>query len=149
MKKTMYSAAIILMSVMLTVACDSSSEKVDTAEKNVEVAKDELVIANEEYLVEMEAYRITAAERFVQNEKATADFNARVAKDKTQAKADYQERIKALDAKNSDLKKRLDEYKANSKDGWESFKAEFNAEMERIGDEINSLTSDNQDAHKK
>ncbi|MBK9318793.1 MAG: hypothetical protein IPM91_08215 [Bacteroidetes bacterium] len=48
-----------------------------------------------------------------------------------------------LEDRNSKLKQRLAEFKADSKDGWVSFKAEFNHDMEELGNAMKDLTTDN------
>ena len=41
------------------------------------------------------------------------------------------------------MKKRLEDYKADSKDKWESFKTEFNHDMDELGSAFKDLTVKN------
>jgi citrate lyase subunit beta/citryl-CoA lyase len=62
---------------------------------------------------------------------------------KATAKADYEKRIEELNEKNTDLKMRLDNFKFDSKEKWESFKMELNQDMEDLGTAIsNFMTND-------
>ena len=53
--------------------------------------------------------------------------------EKQDAKEDYKKKINELEQKNSDIKKRMDDYKAGSKEEWEKFKSEFNHDMQELG----------------
>jgi hypothetical protein len=48
-----------------------------------------------------------------------------------------------LEQKNSDLKKKLDGFKEESKDKWDKFKAEFNHDMEELGKAFKEFTVKN------
>ena len=45
--------------------------------------------------------------------------------------------------KNSDLKMKLDNYKAEGKENWKKFKIEFNRDMEELGIAFKDLTVKN------
>ena len=72
--------------------------------------------ANAEYLVDIENYRKEAAAKIAANDKSIAEFNARIESKKEAAKADYKKKVAELEKKNTDIKKRLDDYKAAGKD---------------------------------
>lgn len=107
------------------IGCNTSSEKVDNAEKNV--------LKAQEYLADVENYRKETADKIAANDKSIAEFKARIADEKIDAQIAYQKKIIALEQKNSDLKKRIDGYKAESKEQWELFKAEFSKDMDELG----------------
>ncbi|MCM2301458.1 MAG: peptidase M23 [Flavobacteriaceae bacterium] len=115
------------------ISCNTSSEKVDNAEKNVLKAHENLNKANQEYLADVENYRKETADKIAANDKSIAEFKARIADEKIDAQIAYQKKIIALEQKNSDLKKRIDGYKAESKEQWELFKAEFSKDMDELG----------------
>jgi hypothetical protein len=145
MKKSNYKLGLVacLLSGIL-MSCSTPAEKVADAQNTVAVAEADLKQANLEYLADMEKYRKEAAEKIVANEKSIAEFNARLATEKSEAKAAYQEKITALEQKNSDMKKKIDEYKAEGKDQWEKFKLEFNRDLDDLGQAFKNLTtSDN------
>ena len=66
-----------------------------------------------------------------------------MAKDKKQAKAEYKEKIAKLEQKNTDMKKRMNDYKSDSQEQWESFQREFNHDMDELGNSLKDLTKNN------
>lgn len=118
----------------LLTSCSNSAEKVKNAESNVEQAKAELDEANEEYLEDIAEFKERTAERIAANQRSIAAFNKRIASDKVEAKAEYQDKINALEEKNNDMKMKLDNYAAEGKEKWVAFKNEFNRDMDELGD---------------
>ena len=53
-------------------------------------------------------------------------------------------KIAELNLKNSDMKKKLSDFKTDSKSQWEAFKTEFNSDMEQLGKSLKNLTVDNE-----
>jgi chromosome segregation ATPase len=129
--------------VFFMAACSTPAEKVASAEANVNAANKALNDANAAQLAEMEAYRKEVADKIAANNASIAAFNARVESEKSEAKADYRNKIAALEQKNTDMKKRLDDYKADGKDKWEIFKAEFGRDMDELGKAFKDLTVNN------
>ena len=144
MKKTilLLAASALLTGAILT-ACNTPAEKVENAEKKVTEANNNLDSANKEYLAEIDTYRIETANKIAANEKSIADFNIRIANEKMEAKADYKKKVAELEQKNSDMKKRMDDYKADGKDKWQIFKAEFSHDMDGLGKAFADLTKKN------
>jgi chromosome segregation ATPase len=145
MKKSIFQlgAVACLLGGLLT-SCNTPAEKVADAQNTVDAANQDLDQANREYLADVEQYRKEASEKIAANEKSIAEFNARMATEKSAAKAAYQEKITAIEQKNSDLKKKMDEYKAEGRDQWEKFKLEFNRDMDDLGIAFkNLITPDN------
>ena len=56
-----------------------------------------------------------------------------------EAKADYHNKIMELEQKNSDMKKKLDDYKTEGKQKWEIFKTEFSHDMDELGKAFNDF----------
>jgi len=128
---------------MVFLGCESSSEKVDTAEQAVTDANNELEQANQEYLADIENYRTETSSKIEANNQSIADFNLRIAKEKKEVKEDYKKKIAELESKNSDMKKKMDEYKADGKEKWEAFKTEFSHDMDELGAAFKDLTVKN------
>ena len=57
--------------------------------------------------------------------------------------AKYVESVDALEQKNKDLKNRMDAYGANTQSDWDSFKREFNHDMDALGQAFKDLTVNN------
>lgn len=140
MKKSIFKIALSVFAVASITSCTSSADKLKDAEEKVIESNNELQSANDEYVSEIEAYRIETAKKIEENNRSIAAFNLRVEGEKKEAKAQYKKDIAALEQKNSDMQKKLDEYKAEGKEGWETFKAEFNHDMEELGRAFSGLT---------
>lgn len=136
-------SAFILIAGIAMISCNSASEKVENAESEVKEANENLVDANAEYLADVEKFKIETNEKIEANAKSIADFNARIALDKKAATAEYKAKIAALEMKNSDMKKKIADYKADGKDSWTKFKEEFNRDMDELGKSLKDFTVKN------
>lgn len=141
MKNSILTIAVITSTLLMS--CGTKAEKVENAEVNVVEANQDLNKANEDYLIEVEEYKKETAAKIEANERSIADFKLRVEKEKKEAKADYKAKIAALEQKNSDMKKTMDDYKADGREKWESFKTEFNHDMEELGQAFSDLGKNN------
>lgn len=142
MKKIrMVFSAFILIAGITMVSCNTSAEKVENAESEVKEANENLVDANAEYLADVEQFKIETNEKIEANAKSIADFNARIALDKKAATAEYKAKIAALELKNTDMKKKIADYKADGKDSWTKFKEEFNHDMDELGKSLKDFTT--------
>ncbi len=142
-KSNLIGIAFLIIATTLFISCNSSSEKVDKAKAEVAKANYNLDQANEEYLADMENYRIETAEKIAANQKSVADFKARIANDKSIAKDEYKAKIAALEQQNTDMKKRIDDYRETGKEKWELFKSEFSRDMDKLGKAFSDLTVKN------
>ena len=135
--------SMVSIIVAIIVGCTSPAEKVGVAQENVIEANKKLSDANSEYLADITKYKKETKITIAENEKSIAEFNLRVLKEKKQARVDYEAKIKALNQKNTDLKKKLDDYKATGKEDWESFKKEFNHDMDELGKAFKNFSINN------
>lgn len=138
MKKSILTlAAAVLIAGAIVTSCNTPAQKVENAKDNVTEAQEVLDKANQEYLQEyladIESYRKEAAEKIAANDRSIAEFNARIENEKKEAQANYRKRIADLEQKNSDMKKKMDDYKAEGKEKWDKFKEEFSRDMEEVG----------------
>lgn len=130
MKRTVLFMGIFSVGLgMFVASCNSPEQKLENAKQDVIEANDALDDANAEYLADIEKTRKETNAKIIANEKSIAEFNKRIEKEKVEARADYKKKIAELDARNNDLKRRMDNYKAQGKDDWSSFKEDFNQEM--------------------
>jgi hypothetical protein len=131
------------MSGALFMNCSNSAQKVDKAQQNVIEANKNLDNANQAYEADIADYRTETANIIATNDKSINDFKARIAKDKKIAKDDYNKKIADLERKNSDMKKRMDDYKADSRESWVQFKDQFSRDMEELGKAFKDFTIKN------
>jgi chromosome segregation ATPase len=147
MKKVMYvfTAVSLMLAGASFVGCNTNTpaEKVTNAQKDVNEANKDLDAANKAYLADIENYKKETSEKIMANDKAIADFKARIETEKKDAKANYLKQVADLEQKNSDMKKKMDDYKADNKEKWEIFKQEFNHDMDELGAAFKGLTIKN------
>lgn len=139
MKKSIQTLAAIVAFSGLLLACSTPAEKVTKAENDVIEAEAALELTQEQYLQDMEDFKRVNNERIAANEKTIAEFNARVANQKAEAKEDYRKKVADLEAKNTDMKSKIADFKAESQAGWAQFKADFNAEMDALGESFKAM----------
>ncbi len=134
-------AATVLIGAGLVFSCQTPSEKVENAQANVVQANSNLDKANDEYLSEIEAYRKISADKIATNDKSMIEYRARIDKQKKEAREEYKARIDDLEKQNGDLKKKMEDYKAEGKDNWEVFKSNYNRDMDSIGRKLDDLNN--------
>lgn len=132
-----------IMTVALVTSCSNPERKVENAQENVNEANADLDKANQEYLADIETYKKVTAEQIEQNEKELADFRLKIRDEKKQAKADYDQKLAALEEKNNSMKQRMADFKESGKDNWNSFKSEFSHDMDEFGKAFKDLGVNN------
>ncbi|GAB2616780.1 hypothetical protein GCM10027035_11430 [Emticicia sediminis] len=142
MKKSIIVSAIFMFAIIV-VACSSPTEKVEDAKTDVVEANKELDDANVEYMADMAKYKTETAEKIAANEVIIKDFNTRIASQKKDAQVEYRQKVAELEQKNTDMKKKMDDYKLDGKENWEKFKTEFNHDMDELGKAFKDLTVNN------
>ena len=146
MKKSILTVTgLFLLVGLLLTNCSTPAEKVANAENKVIKANKELAEATSKQQAELEVYRRETAAKISANNESIAAFNARIASEKQEAREAYRKKVSELEQKNTDMKKRLDDYKADGKDNWEKFKIEFSHDMDEIGKALKALTVNNVD----
>lgn len=145
MKKLIFTlSAIILLTGAIFISCNTAAEKVDKAEDKSIKADEDFNIAKEEYLADIETFKKETAVKIEANNQMIADFNVKIATSKKDAKAYYVEQIALLEQKNIAMKVKLDTYEESGKDNWETFKTEFNKDMNALGEAFKNFTVKNQ-----
>jgi hypothetical protein len=124
-------------------SCSSPESKVKDAGLEVIDAQKKLDESNQKYNQEIENYRKVTAENVAANYQMITDYNTRLILNKKKMDADTQIKIVELEKKNNQMKARMDNYKADGADKWESFKKEFDYDMEELRSSFKGLTNDN------
>jgi F0F1-type ATP synthase membrane subunit b/b' len=122
-------------------SCENKAQNVEDAQKDVKEANLDLATANREREAEIAKFKKEAADKIAANEKSIAEFKARKEADKKVAEAQYNKEIEKLEEKNSDMKKKMDDYKFESAEKWEIFKSDFGHGMEELGKAFTELGS--------
>ena len=138
------SILIIAVSTFITVvSCNSPVEKVKNAQEDVAVANVNLDKANQEYIADILNYRKEVAQKIEANNTSIVEFKARIEHEKKETRAEYNKKMEELEMKNSDAKKKMDEYNQEGKENWEKFKTEFSHDMDELGKAFKDLTVKN------
>jgi chromosome segregation ATPase len=145
MKKLIFtlSATIMLTGVIFT-SCNTAAEKVDNAEEKSIKADEDFNSAKEEYLADIENFKKETNAKIDANNLTIADFKVKIATSKKDAQVYYQEQIAILEQKNIAMKEKMDAYQESGKDNWESFKTEFNKDMNDLGEAFKNFTVKNE-----
>lgn len=125
------------------VSCGPSENKVDSANENVKEAKEDLDQAMNDARMEWEKFVTDAREKIRQNEEKIARQKEKMATAAADKKDKYQERIAELEAKNNELRRKVDEYRYENETAWQEFKREFNHDMDELGRSIDNVFEDN------
>jgi preprotein translocase subunit SecF len=142
MKKIIFGLmAVLFIIISVIISCNTPEQKVEKAEKNVKEANKKLDVANANYMKDIEVYRVETGKRIMENTQSIAEFNARIATKKQDAKDEYNRKMAELSQKNTDLQKKLQDYTADGDEKWQVFKNEFNAEMYALSNSLRTLTS--------
>lgn len=144
------SIALIFAAASFT-SCQSSTQKTDAADAKVQDAKKELQAAKEDAsdaqkAANAEAYRAFKADidvKIQNNEKQIADLKTSIKNSKKKMDAAYVESVEDLERKNAALKSKLNTFENNAQSDWESFKREFNHDMDQLGSALKDITVNN------
>jgi phosphoenolpyruvate-protein kinase (PTS system EI component) len=144
MKKPVIALAFasLFLSLNLT-SCSSPADDVSDAQEEVDDAQNELDVANMELDKDMKAFRKKTFDKIADNKVQIAELKLAIEKDKSAMKTIHQKQIVELQARNNDLKMRLDNYNGEGEDKWEDFKKELDHDMNEIGNSLKDLTVSN------
>jgi len=140
MKRIMSVIVTVFIAGTMFVSCQSSAEKVDQAKENVVDAKQELNQAIKDSIVQ---FRKESAQQITAYEQSIADLKAKIATEKKDVKATYEKSLEELEQKNELLKTKLNDFKDEETDKWESFRDEFRKDMQDLGSAIKNFTVNN------
>jgi|SRR6187402_1474527 len=152
MKKSIFTlSALTIMIGCMFMSCKPKSEEVQNAQQNVDSAEVALTEAKEDL---DEAKRAATAEEWQAFKDETnakiEDNNAKIAELKLKAKKTgkeideaYKRNVDTLEQKNKRLKIKIDSYKNDANSDWNSFKREFNHDLDELGQSLKDFTVDN------
>ena len=92
-----------------------SSKKIESARDNLQDARENVVEANNELSLALndsiQQFKKESKEKISSYEKTIAEFKIKIANAKKENKAQYEKKLAWLEQKNSDMKKKLEDYK--------------------------------------
>ncbi len=160
MKKTKFNFAPTIALIMLMAtsiftsvftSCQSATKKEENAEKKVEKAEEDLKEAQKEVVVEQQkeanadewkAFREATEQRIKDNDDRIIQLKAEMkASEKANDQA-YKARMEAVEAKNKAMRDRMNNQEKMKSD-WESFKREYNHDMDELGQALKDFGTNN------
>lgn len=152
MRKTILSLALLTMSAgTVLVGCKDASKEENEAKENVQEAKEDLNDAKVELSdarraateEEWKAFKDSTNAAISLNEKRIADMKTDLKKTGKTIDSEYQKKIVELEMKNKEIKNKLEMYKNDANSDWQSFKKEYNRDMEDLGESLKNFTVKN------
>lgn len=124
---------------MLLTANNCSRQKAKDAKEDAIIAKLELDEENAKFLIDVNESKDEAIQNSKKNKQYLSDFKAQLSDRNLDAKSDYSLEIAKLDARNDALVGMMLNYVAERKDNWESFKSNYNYEMNKLQLDLGKL----------
>ncbi len=122
---------------------DEAKENVEEAKQNVKEAEQNLDTAKMEYDSQYESFKNESEEKITANEDLISRLKEDAKKAKKETKVKYENAIADLEQRNDAMKTKLRDYKREGKEEWQSFKREFNHDMDELGKALEDLTKNN------
>jgi hypothetical protein len=141
---------VMILGISIT-SCQSPTEKVDEAKTNVTEAKQDLQQAQKEADSEVikiadelqwKMFKDETEVKIKDNEILIKSLKAKRSNKDQANDVAYTSQINALELENSNFKDRMYKYETNKSD-WESFKREFNHDMDELGKALKDFSVNN------
>jgi DNA repair exonuclease SbcCD ATPase subunit len=131
-------AVVGCMAGAILSSCQSKEQKLENAQEKVKDANEDLDEAQREFRNEQET-------QIKENENDIKMYRDNLNSQKMESRADYQRRVDSLETRNEELKRKLNEYngKGETNEKWESFKREFNHDMDELKKSVKDIGKNN------
>jgi ABC-type enterochelin transport system substrate-binding protein len=145
MKRMMYYLIItMVVTGMILTACQSSTTKREKA-KGEEMPDTVIYIDQDQKLTfkdSVDQFKKQSEKQIRLNKKEIVLFKTEIIDEKEKAKIRDDEKIAELELRNNDLVIRLDSYNDESQEQWDSFKVEYNEDMNDLDDDFKDLKNE-------
>ncbi len=129
---------LAIITVTFLTSCKSAQQKETAARQNVTDAKQDLKDTQTSNANEWKEFKAESEAKISDNENRIAELKVKMNKPGSTFDGIYRTRIEKLEAKNTELKSKLNHYDGNQT-GWKTFKSDFNRDMNEIGSNIKDL----------
>jgi hypothetical protein len=149
MKKSIFMMVLMATAVTGTTltSCKSAAQKNAKVENKVIDTKQDLVLAETEVVEqrkvnaeEWKAFKTGSDLQIDKNEENIAALKAAMNAPSATPDYEYDKKINMLEASNQDLETRMENYENDHGRDWDTFKCEFNNDMNAIGQAFRNLT---------
>lgn len=143
----------VVLTLLSIGSCSTPAEKAEKADTKVEEAKTDLTDAKKDAAVadkaamEAEAWKSFKEEterKIARNQLRIDELKSSIKKSGTKAATLYNKSVDSLEARNKNLKMKLDNYSVG-KTNWETFKEEMNNDMNGLGEALKNFTISEKD----
>jgi len=142
--------ASFVIGLFLT-SCKPNTEKEQAAQASVDSAKAAVTKSEEDLdeakraatAQEWQAFKEATNVKIEQNNAKIAELKLKIKKTGIDIDKSYQQSIDTIEQKNKKLKAKLDSYKNDVDSDWQSFKREFNHDMDELGHSLKNFTVNN------
>jgi hypothetical protein len=141
--KLRLSFATILFGSVLIFSCGPSAQKVKDSQETADKEKADYQQMQKDSIEDFESFKLAYEARIDANEKTIADLKKEIRKDKSKMQEINLKAMDELDGRNFEMRKRIREFKNDSKEDWKSFKEEFSYDMDEIGKAIKGIGVNN------
>lgn len=132
-----------LFIVIAICSCSTADNKTGRSELQIITSPAPYDEIDEQYESDFLEYKAQASAKLSDNDYSIIEFKSLIEQKNGNAKQDYDKTIAQLEAKNTELKSNLEDYKEGSRDHWESFKAEFDYDMTELGKAFQEVAANN------
>lgn len=129
--------------IMMLTNCELSANNggnVTKAPDGVMAARQDWLEAQRDSVSDCKIFKAESAARVHKNNQIIADFKVRIMTGEKAMKARYQKQLEQLKKKNSKLRYRLERYSESGTDNCETFKREWNDDMNRLVKALHEMT---------
>lgn len=142
-KKSIVVAVLGLLAAFAALpGCNSAQNKQDQVDKDREKvidAKNDLNKAEDDYKADLEKFRQEVDQRIASNETRIHELRDSISYVEKPRREERRKRIDELEERNRELKRKLNDYKAEGNEKWQSFKREFNHDMDELGHALRDM----------
>jgi hypothetical protein len=146
MKKNIISLVLVssLISAAVLTGCRPSTSREEAAQAELKQAKIELAEAQRAAnATEWQSFKDESEIKIKDNAVRISSLKLKITKSGKALDKLYQEKVEALELQNKALEAKMNDYEKTGKNNWQSFKREFNHDMDELGNAMKDLTTNN------
>lgn len=133
---------VTLIAGFILSGCDSSSDKMESAETSIMEAKRDMEVASSEVQAELSLYRAENADRIKEYNLTISEIKDQIENESdNDTREKLEMRLDELETTHSELKREMNNYKADGKDNWDNFKNSFGNRMDDLGNSLDNFFS--------
>lgn len=132
MKKSIHTLALALFIATTTlVSCKKTSNQ-EIVPTDAETDGTSVIVKSRTENKEWEAFKVRTDSTIIRNEMRIAELKNKMTETGKSIDSTYQIKIDLLQEKNEEMKIKLDDYSNDATQNWDSFKTEFNHDMDEL-----------------